>query len=115
MYKQFCKNIIFFIKINSEKNYRGQLARELLVLSDVTKYKEWQKGNPTKYKEASLLVHNLGLYKDTFPSLENFLYELWAYGFDSFNATDNNKELEDEMLEKAKLVDLLLSTHYWRN
>lgn len=115
MYKQFCKNITYFIEINSEENYRSQLARELLVLSDVEKYKEWQKGDVTKYKEVSFLVHNLGLYKDRFPSLKNFLYELWGYGFDSFNFSANNKELEDEMLEKAKFVDLLLSTHYWRN
>ncbi|MGV8145764.1 MAG: hypothetical protein ACLKAK_03660 [Alkaliphilus sp.] len=113
MYKQFCKNVIRFLEINNEDNYRSKIARELLALSDVEKYKEWRKYDLIKYKEVSLLVHNLGLYKNMFPSLKNFLYELWGYGFDAANLDEIKEESANEMLEKAKLVDLLLSTHYW--
>ncbi len=111
MYEQFCKNIIHFLEINNEENYRSKLARELLVLSDVKKYKKWEEENSSKYIEASFLVYNLGMYKEMYPSLKNFSYELWAYGFDSLKLQDGHRA--DEMYEKAKLVDLLLSTHYW--
>ena len=114
MYKQFCKNLRTFIEINEEENnIRLKIAEQLLPLTDIESYKLYKGKNDIKYIKTSNLIYSLSRYSKTYSSFNRFIWELWAYGFDSIapeQSSENNDILVDE---KAKLVDLLLGTHYF--
>lgn len=115
MYKQFCKNLDNFIKINEtvDDNYRLKIAKELKVLTNPRSYKELMKRKDSKYMYISNLIFRLHTYKHAYPSINKFLWELWGYGFDSIKFESMSIESEEKIQEKAKLIDLLLGTHYW--
>lgn len=114
MYNQFCKNLKSFIDMNAgdSKNLRLKLAKELVLLTDVKKYNKDKKRSSLSYKQASTLIFFLNNYKEDFPSLDKFIWELWAYGFDPEYHEDLKDKVSFLIEEKAKLVDLLLGTHY---
>lgn len=113
MYKQFCKNLHNFIKLNqSVPNIRLQLAQEILFLTDVHEYIRLKESQNIKSKQISSFINQLELYKEKYPSIGKFIWELWAYGFDIENDDEIKKESYQVLEEKAKLIDLLLSTQY---
>ncbi len=115
MYKQFCKNLYNFIDINQckEESYRIKIAKDLIDLTNIDTYNKLKEQNHYNYKRISNFIYKLSEYNDKYPSLENFLWELWGYGFDAKKFKEIDSEPEDLIKEKAKLIDLLLSTHYW--
>lgn len=90
-----------------------RLAKDLKDLANINIYNKWKEENNYEYKKVSDFIYRLGMYKDKYPSLENFLWELWGYGFDAKEFKEIEGETEDQIQEKAKLIDLLLTTHYW--
>lgn len=117
MYKQFCKNLNNFIQINqsNKESYRMKLAKDLKDLTKIDMYNKWKEENHYNYMKVSDFIYRLGRYKDKYPSIETFLWELWGYGFDAKEFSEIESEPEEQIEEKSKLIDLLLSTHYWAN
>ena len=117
MYKQFCKNLNNFITINrlenSKENIRLKYAIEILPLSDVENYMKYRESDETKYIELGNFIFELSKYKQDYPSLEKFIWELWAYGFDSIPYEKKEHSIDEFLLEKVKIIDLMLSTHYF--
>ncbi len=115
MYRQFCKNLDNFININEspDGNYRLKIAKELKVLTNPNYYKKLMEENNTQYMYISNLIFRFQAYKQDYPSIDKFLWELWGYGFDSIKSDEMNIDSEETIYEKVKLLDLLLGTHYW--
>ncbi|WHH61559.1 hypothetical protein [Petroclostridium sp. X23] len=114
MYRQFCKNLNNFIKLNkSSPNIRLQLAQEIVFLTDVNKYIRLKENNYIESKQISNFINQLALYKEKYPAIGKFIWELWAYGFDIEEDDSVKKESAEVVAEKAKLIDLLLSTQYF--
>ena len=115
MYKQFCKNLKHFIQVNQieQPNIRLQLAKEILFLTDADDYIKHKRNNTIRYKEIKNFINGLQQYQHQFPALKKFLWELWAYGFDIEEAEDVAEDSPEIMIEKVKLIDVLLSTHYF--
>jgi len=117
MYKQFCKNLINFIAINSsentQSNLRLKIAMEILPLTVVSNYLRHKETDEAQYTKLGNFIFELSKYKQNYPSLEKFLWELWAYGFDSIPYMENQSCVDEFFEEKVKLIDLMLSTHYF--
>ena len=117
MYNQFCKNLKKYIQINSDidsvNNIRLKIAEDIIPLTDVESYKAYKKRNDPLYKEIGQFIFALSKYKKKYPSFDKFIWELWAYGFDIIKTEDPYHEKIKHMDEKAKLVDLMISTHYF--
>ena len=117
MYKQFCKNLNNFIAINTleneQVNLRLKYAIEILPLTDVESFLKYKLSDESEYLKLGNFIFDLSKFKQSYPSLEKFIWELWAYGFDSL-PYENNQPCRDESLgEKVKIIDLMLSTHYF--
>lgn len=112
MYKQFCKGLKRFIQLNNDKdNLRLNIAKELLLLTDIDAYKQSKDKNLSDHEKIDSLIAMLSCHKDKYPYLERFLWELWAYGFD--RETENTPHIDDRFIdEKIKLIDLMISSHY---
>ncbi len=115
MYRQFCKNLENFIKINEtdDENYRLKIAKELKGLTDPDLYKKAKESRDNRYMYISNLIFRIQAYQDKYPAIKKFLWELWGYGFDAVRFEDMDIESEEKIQEKVKLIDLLLGTHYW--
>lgn len=117
MYNQFCKNLKNYIRINSDidsvNNLRLKIATDIIPLADVESYKACKKRNDPLYKEIGQFIYALSKYKKKYPSFDKFIWELWAYGFDIIETENSYHDKIKYMDEKAKLVDLMLSTHYF--
>ncbi|WP_026895219.1 hypothetical protein [Clostridiisalibacter paucivorans] len=113
MYKQFCKNFENFLKINKSQGYRYKIANEIKVLTDVDTYLKLKEKKHNKYKEISNFIFEVSQYKNQYPDIDKFIWELWGYGFDIEKYDGLNTKLNNKIDEKVKLIDLLLSTHYW--
>lgn len=116
MYSQFCRNLKNYIRINSHTNsdssLRLQIAKDILFLADVEAYKVYKKYNDPLYTKIGEFIYILSKYKNKYPSLERFIWELWAYGFDIIETKTVKHHKIKHIDEKVKLIDLLLSTHY---
>ena len=117
MYNQFCKNLKNYIEINSNINcvdsIRLKIAEEIIPLTDIESYKAHKKHNDPLYKEVEEFIYALSKYKKKYPSFDKFIWELWAYGFDTAQKESLHHDMIKYMDEKAKLIDLMLSTHYF--
>lgn len=117
MYSQFCKNLFNFININTQEgtppNIRLKYAIEVMPLTDVKSFLKYKSTNEEKYREIGNFIFELSKNKCKYPSLEKFIWELWAYGFDIIPYNDNDGCADKYLDEKIKLVDLMLSTHYF--
>ena len=117
MYRQFCKNLNNFININrgcdGQSNSRLAIAMQVLPISDISSYLEYKKNSDPRYFETSMLIHSLSQFNNVFPSIKKFIWELWAYGFDIEPLGDLNIAEPKDTHEMARIVDLLLSTHYF--
>ncbi len=112
MYKQFCKGLKRFIQLNNQDdNLRLKIAEELLPLTDIASYRQSKSKNLSEYKKINELICNLSCYRDKYPFLVRFLWELWAYGFD-WNSNNLYNSDDTFMEEKIKLIDLTSGTHY---
>lgn len=116
MYKQFCKNLKYFVSIIRndalEKNFRLKNAEALLPLTDIEKYMEYRNSQSEEYERISNLIFDLSYYSKEYPSLKRLVWELWAYGFDMEQAKGPETRNYD-IDEVVKLTDLMLSTHYF--
>ncbi len=114
MYNQFCKNLENFIKLNEgHNNVRVKIAKELLPLTDIALYNMHKDKQDDEYIRSSNLIYHLSKYNKIYSSLDKFLWELWAYGFDALPTENFSIESKLFLDEKAKLTDLMLSTHYF--
>ena len=75
MYNQFCKNLQYFIYINSSFNekdsIRLEIAKSILPITNIKQYKEYKKTNYQKYLQINNLIYSISQYTDEFPSLKN--------------------------------------------
>jgi hypothetical protein len=117
VYNQFCKNLKNYIRINSSINcvdsIRLNIAKDILLLTDVEAYKAYKECNYSLYLEIGKFIYTLSKYKEKYPSLNKFIWELWGYGFDLVETDSLHQDSINYMDEKAKLIDLILSTHYF--
>lgn len=117
MYNQFTKNMNNFLLLNKNDehnkapDYRYNLVKEMEPLVDIDKFNELKEKNSYHYKKLSTLIWEIKEHISKYPAFKTFSWELWGYGFDGeFYNIDISKE---ELEEKLKLIDLLLSTQYW--
>jgi hypothetical protein len=112
MYKHFCRNLNNFLMINASDNtgIRYRIALELQEIFDIEEYRKSKNTGSTEYKEISMFLYTLKGYSDKYPRFKKLLWEMWGYGFDIENYCDDYKT--NCIDEKAKLINLLLSTHY---
>jgi hypothetical protein len=117
MYRQFCKNLNNFIYINEldnePENLRLKNAKDILLLTDVKNFLKFKDTDAVKYQKIGNFIFELSKFKQSYPTLEKFLWELWAYGFDSVPYEENGIKVDEFLEEKVKLIDLMLSTHYF--
>ena len=117
MYRQFCKNLTNFININQrgdgKPNYRLDVALRILPIANINSYLEYKNINDPRYTEINSLLYSLSQFSDKYPSLKKFIWELWAYGFDVEQHDASRPRDCEDMDEIAKMVDLLLGTHYF--
>jgi len=116
MYKQFCRNLNYFISImrsdDNVRNTRIKNAEALLPLLDIEIYRVYKNCGKEEYEIITNLIYDISRYSEEYPSLKKFVWELWAYGFDIEQARGPVvKNYEEE--EVAKIADLMLSTHYF--
>jgi hypothetical protein len=116
MYNQFCKNLNNYMNIISDNdeypNARKKIAETILPLADIKLYLENKQKNILYHKSVSNLIYSLSKYSAVYPSISKLIWELWAYGFDIESAPELESE-GNNLDEAAKLVDLMLSTHYF--
>jgi len=115
MYRQFCKNLKNFLVINEteSENYRYKIGKELEILTNIDLYNQARENNDLLYMQASNFIFEIQKYKDKYPSIKKFLWELWGYGFDEVKFDSIEAEADEKIEEKVKLIDLLWGTHYW--
>jgi hypothetical protein len=113
MYRQFCKNLKNFLSINESDEYRFKIAKEIEVLADIEAYNKHKEKEDIKYEKITNFIFSISKFQDKYPSLKNFIWELWGYGFDIEKIGDIEIEESEDLVEKVKLIDLLLGTHYW--
>ncbi|WZL73753.1 hypothetical protein QBE52_03185 [Clostridiaceae bacterium 35-E11] len=97
------------------KSYRYKIGKELEVLTDLNLYNEFKKNKNKEYIMIAQLMQQMDNFTAKYPRIKNFLWELWAYGFEigpSEHAVED-EEVNRNIKEKIKLIDLLLGTHYW--
>ena len=114
MYRQFCRNLNNYLNINKPNTYRHKIGKEIELLANVELYNKLKKSNHIDYKRISNLIYQLRKYENS--AIKNFVWELWAYGFEIEKLADIENEIqedEEDIKEKIKLIDLLLGTHYW--
>lgn len=112
MYSHFVRNMTCFFNINKEHetpDYRYTLAKELEPLGDVNVFKNLESTNMESYKMLQGIIWAITNNAQRYPSFKSFAWELWGYGFDGVYYPIEANELE----EKLKMIDLLLSTQYW--
>lgn len=114
MYKLFCKNLKIFIDINKNgdftNEFRLKITRPLIVMADLDLYNNSRSNCTSIYKEICNLVFEIESNSNTYPSFKAFSWELWGYDLDNKSYCVFPKEIVSEQL---KLIDLLLSCHYW--
>jgi hypothetical protein len=110
MYNQFTKSIDNFINLNVAKDeYRYKLVKSIEPLKSIESFLKLKKLDVLEYEKLQQLIWEIGENIDEYPSFKVLSWELWGYGFDG---QYNNVEIDD-LEEKLKLIDLLLSTQYW--
>lgn len=115
MYRQFCKNLNHYMNIISGtegNSSRKRIAEMVLPLADIGAYLESKQNNKSYSKKVSDLIYGISKFSGIYPSIEKLIWELWAYGFDVGTSQDPEIQAED-LEEAAKLIDLLMSTHYF--
>ena len=95
-----------------ENPARKQIAEIVLPLADIKSYLNSKQRNNLYYKKVSNLIYNISQFSRVYPSIDKFIWELWAYGFD-IEASPESEIKTDNLKEAAKLIDLLMSTHYF--
>jgi len=117
MYRQFCKNFHNYIKLldagGETPTARLKIAEKLRPLVDITAYEKYKNINIKKYRETGNLIYMLFSYRNKYPVFDRFLWDLWAYGFDMIEFPDTVANKDPDADEMVKLVDLMLSTHYF--
>jgi len=115
MYNQFCKNLNYYMNIVSDtegNSVRKHIAEIVLPLADIKSYLYSKQRDPLYCKKVSNLIYNISQFSGAYPSIDKLIWELWAYGFDIEKSLDSEIEA-DNLQEAAKLIDLLISTHYF--
>ncbi|WP_202710777.1 hypothetical protein [Sporosalibacterium faouarense] len=116
MYRQFCKNLKNYLDINKSDSYRYRLGKEIEALSDIKLYNQLKESNKDEYFKIAILINEMSKLKEENSDIRKFIWELWAYGFELGGIDDSirsNRDNDDDLHEKIKLVNLLLGTHYW--
>lgn len=117
MYRQFCKNLNHFIQLNQAEgasdNLRLQNAYCILPLTAIKDYLGYKSNNSSQYFEISNLIFLFTAYQEQYPRLKKFLWELWAVGFDAIPSEESEHLSDKNFMQKVKLLDLMLSTHYF--
>ena len=120
MYRMFCKSYRNYMKVNryetqscreESHDFRAAITRPIGVLADAALYAGIRKDRNDLLWEVGNLVHAIRQGQERFPSFRAFSWELYGYGFD---AEPHDGFPEDVLEEQLKLVDLLLSCHYWQ-
>jgi len=113
MYKQFIRNMDFFLKLNNSgdnlSNYRFDLVKEIETIRSIELFEALKNTNLKCYQKMSTIIWAVKNNTHRYPAFKAFSWELWGYGFDGEYYEVNEKELEEQL----KLIDLLLSTQYW--
>lgn len=116
MYRQFCKNLKYFLYImgngNGHKSARVKNAEVLLPLTEIDRYKEYKTDSSEAYVAITNLIYEISQYSVNNPVLKKFVWELWAYGFDIEPPKEPSARNYD-IGEVVKMADLMLSTHYF--
>lgn len=114
MYKLFCNNVKNYLYINdypqSASTPRMKNMEPIITMTDPKQYSTLISKNPELYAEVNNLIYEIGNNTATYVSFKAFSWELWGYGFDMEISDVFPKAIVKEQL---KLVDLLLSCHYW--
>jgi len=114
MYKQFVKNMKYFLELNyseeNAENYRYRIVKSMEPLSDVKKFLELKGNDAEKYNEISNIIWAIKGNIAEYPSFRVLSWELWGYGFDGERHDCNDTA---RLKEQLKTIDLLLSTQYW--
>lgn len=106
MYNHFCRCYNNFISIN-EPSYRKDIALILEGLTDRQKFDDLIAKDDARAKELSHLIYLVS--KHDHPRMKTLSYELEGYGFGTGNSSENLKQTG----EQIKLIELLLTTHYY--
>jgi len=114
MYKQFCKNLKYYLQLNDSDDYRSLVGEELMILIDKDQFNGMKKNNNSQMNDINRLIHLL--YRIDHKKCNKFVWELYAYGFDI--SLEKMKENPCEMkspkdVDKIELIKLLLGTTYW--
>ena len=115
MYNQFCKNLNYYMNIVSDSDgnsARKQIAEVVLPLADLESYMNSKQKSGLYHKKVSGLIYNISQFSGAYPSIDKLIWELWAYGFD-IEAYPKSEIEADNLKEAVKLIDLLMSTHYF--
>ncbi len=113
MYKQFCKNLHYYISINTKSQSRLDIAKDILLLADIVSYQKHKEKRDIVYQNVGAFITALKSYQEKYPYIRKFIWELWAYGFDLIEINTEDAYKISFMDEKAQLIDLLLHTHYF--
>lgn len=114
MYRLFCNNLRNYldkyIYVGTANDPRLKITEPINVIADPDLYRKFKSLAPPLYTEANNLIYEIGNNIDRFPAFKAFSWELWGYGFDKAKSENCSS---DKVEEQLKLVDLLLSCHYW--
>jgi hypothetical protein len=114
MYRMFCLSVNNYLEVNDysiqNQDFRSKITESIKILADIDMYNKLKESKLPIIEEVENLVFQIGQKKDIFPSFNAFSWELEGYGFDKKQSENIN---EDVIFEQLKLIDLLLSCHYW--
>ncbi len=89
------------------------VARSLLPLTDPRLHELNRNEANEHYFQVGHLINALEDYKEQYPKIGKLIWEFWGYGFDAIRQENKHHNQVEWMDEKAKLINLLCSTHYF--
>lgn len=90
--------------------FRLKIITPVMLMANVKLYNELKNKNPALVKEVENLIYYIDVMKNKYHNFKAFAWELEGYGFEKVPDNSFPAEVVEEQL---KLVDLLLSCHYW--
>lgn len=109
MYNRFCKNYKVFCELN-KGSYRAEIAKNIGYICDVKSFEMLKSKDYNKYLEVCNIIFNIEKNIKNLNRFETLSFELKGYGFYGIKSEVFDSEL---LFEQLKLIELLLTTHYW--
>jgi len=114
MYKMFCSSFMNYMKMNNYNNndnsFRNRMTNPIKVLADIDLYREYKNEGYDIIHEVANLVYIITEKQHIYQNFKAFSWELDGYGFEK---SYSNKYDLAMINEQCKLIDLLLSCHFW--